>query len=205
MIEELLIFSILFQTSCGQTANYSGEYSYVTPTPTFEQMCLNGGGILVDRLQKICIPFHYRTWIQSNPNTQDIWGNIESLKTEIEIILTKVEIIEIADHTISLNMDVIIDWLDFRLILNTYGGLEKIYLSEEEQKQIWSPQILIASNVKSENMKGIQLGFSENIYAFASLPEIIARKKFHLSATIKCNLDFQNFPFDEHICYLEVS
>ena len=32
-----------------------------------------------------------------------------------------------------------------------------------------------------------------------------AMKKFYLSTTIKCDMDFQNFPFDEHVCNLEVS
>lgn len=29
-------------------------------------------------------------------------------------------------------------------------------------------------------------------------------KAYQLSATVKCEMDFQKFPFDEHVCNLEV-
>ena len=32
-----------------------------------------------------------------------------------------------------------------------------------------------------------------------------AMKNYYLSTTIKCNMDFQKFPFDDHTCDLEVS
>ena len=31
------------------------------------------------------------------------------------------------------------------------------------------------------------------------------KKRFDLSTMIKCDMDFQKFPFDKHICNLEVS
>ena len=202
MIKDLLMFILLFQSAYGQVVNYSSDYSPTTSPYSWEQMCTMYGGILVDHWQKICIPEDQRRWIQLNPATFDTDGKMKSLKTEVRISLSKIEIIEIADLTVSLNMDVRIDWYDYRLSLKS-EGIEKIYLGEEEQKQIWSPQILIASNVKSESRKDKLLAFSENPYY--STPRIEAMKKFSLSTEIKCDMDFRNFPFDEHICYLEVS
>ena len=128
---------------------------------------------------------------------------MKSLKTEITISLSKVQIIEIGDQSVSLNMDVSMGWYDFRLNLKS-ESFEKIYLTKEEQKQIWSPQIILATNVKSENMKKEEFAFYETPYVPLA-ERISAIKKFHLSTTIKCDMDFQNFPFDEHICNLEVS
>ena len=201
MIKELLISILLIQSSCGQIASadhsYTSSYIY-----TWEQRCVMEGGILVDRWQKICISSFFRPQIQENPVTQDTNGIMKNFKTDMWISLSKVEVIEIADYTISLNMDVRINWFDFRLGLNSEMK-EQIYLSEEEQKQIWSPQIFIARNMKSIKTKSKQLGFSKD-FAFWN-ERIEGMKKYYLSAAIKCDMDFQNFPFDEHICHLEVS
>ena len=214
MIKELLMFILLLQSSCGQVVNYSSDYSYTKNSYSWEQTCLNEGGILVDPLMRICIPGSQRLFIQSNPSTLDTDGKWKSSKTELNYELSKVEIIEIADHAISLNMYVSIVWSDHRLRLNS-KVYEKNYLNEEEHRQIWSPQILIASNVKSENRKDKRLAFykvyvdSPNTEAMKKFvmpnTQIHAMKKFHLSAIIKCDMDFQHFPFDEHICFLEVS
>ena len=202
MIKELLMFILLFRSSCGQKANYSSEYSYATSSYSWEQMCTMHGGFFVDRWKTICIPGNQRLGIQSHPPTLDTDGKKKSSKTEIWINLSKVEIIKISDHTIALNMVVGINWFDFRLGLNS-EMTEQIYLSEEEQKQIWSPQIFIARNMKSVKTKSKQLGFSKD-FAFWN-ERIEGMKKYYLSAAIKCDMDFQNFPFDEHICHLEVS
>ena len=34
---------------------------------------------------------------------------------------------------------------------------------------------------------------------------LLGFKTFQLSVTVKCEMDFQEFPFDEHVCNLEVS
>ena len=35
--------------------------------------------------------------------------------------------------------------------------------------------------------------------------QVLGFKTFQLSVTVKCEMDFQKFPFDEHVCNLEVS
>ena len=69
-----------------------------------------------------------------------------------------------------------------------------------DEKQFWSPQIKIGNNMVWKNKEEQEFGLMKNF-----LLTKLGIKKFYLSTTVKCDMDFQTFPFDRHVCNLEVS
>ena len=72
----------------------------------------------------------------------------------------------------------------------------------EEQKQIWSPKIVIGTNMMSETKQAeeIEVNYPCKEWCWESLV-----KTFFLHTTVKCEMDFQTFPFDNHTCNIEVN
>ena len=201
MIKELLIFLLLCRAS--KAGNDDDEIS-------FKQKCLNDGGELLDRWNRICIPRDSLGMLLFNPETRD------DEKTNIEVEVSKLQIKNIGDDTITLGMGMEMSWCEYRLQINVQGlPAQMISLSEEDQRQIWSPQIFIENNMVSMSMQGQQfvlLGGHE-IFPFntgtiddqQSTELLLASKRFYLSSTVNCEMNFQTFPFDEHTCRIEVS
>ena len=122
------------------------------------------------------------------------WTGIE----EIDIQMSKVEIIEIGVQTVTVSLHLKVSWLEGRLFFNTEypgtGGI--IYLNKEHQQQIWSPQIVIGTNLVSQTKQGEKFGVGDGTHSFYS---------YYLMTTVKCEMDYQTFPFDDHVCNLTVS
>ena len=149
MIKEFLLFVILLQTfSAIETtkttpANKDNSSSYVK----FEKCCQEDGHVLLSN-DRLCIPgekkFKWR--IQLPPFKK-------SIKNKININISNAQVIEIDAHTltITVSMDLAISWDDFRLQLGTEKAMEVVYLNADEEKEIWSPQIVVGSNMVSQN------------------------------------------------------
>ena len=137
---------------------------------------------------KVCIPRKYMDWIQSPPYSK-IFG-----KTKLLITLSNVQIIEIGSNEITVSMNTMIEWCDKRLII----GVRKALLSEDDQKQVWSPTIGIGSNLMLETKKAEEMKVSYWL-------KVWLMKSYYLITTVRCELDFQTFPFDNHTCNIEVS
>ena len=90
-----------------------------------------------------------------------------------------------------------VDWKYWRAKINPSS--EAIYLSQMDQKRLWSPQIVIGTNLVSQNKE------EEFVltHVYGEPPK--ATKNIILNAVVKCEMEFQNFPFDKHVCKLEVS
>ena len=71
-------------------------------------------------------------------------------------------------------------------------------MSEEDQKQVWSPRIVIGTNMMSKSKEAEEIEVS--MWPLNSLV-----KTFYLLTTVKCEMNFQTFPFDNHTCNIEVS
>ena len=115
-------------------------------------------------------------------------------KTELNITLSNVQIIEIGSNEITVSMNTMISWYDKRLIIGVVTAL----LSEDDQKQIWSPKFGIGTNLMSETKKAEEM---EVRYGW----EVFLVESYYLITTVRCELDFQTFPFDNHTCNIEVS
>ena len=97
-------------------------------------------------------------------------------------------------------------WLHILLVFNLNSLIKK----DSAQRQSEVAEHLTEENVRlqttiEENMKDKQVEFWKDVIEPDYVTTTEAMKKFSLSTKIKCDMDFQNFPFDEHICYLEVS
>ena len=78
-----------------------------------------------------------------------------------------------------------------------------IYLSIDDQKKIWAPQIVIGSNMVSKTKDEEEFGVQKTLYTYPHHCE--ATKKFYLRTSVICDMHFDHFPFDKHVCNLEVS
>ena len=86
--------------------------------------------------------------------------------------------------------------------------MEAIYLSTSEEKEIWSPQIVVGSNMVSQDREGEEIALTIKCGKIECLRKkggVIGSKNVQLTAKVRCEMDFQTFPFDKHICNIEVS
>ena len=196
ILKELLMFLLLCQVSKAGNDNN---------TVSFRDKCVSDGGEILDRWNRICIPGDSLGILTFGPETT----------TAVEVIVSKLQIIEIGDDKITLSLDIIAGWIENRLKINTQGfPIGRIDLTENDQKQIWSPEISIANNVLSKSKDGERSGlvFGEKALEYSGLSlkdyvpgMFIAWKRFFLTTSVICDMDFQKFPFDKHNCTIEVS
>ena len=102
-------------------------------------------------------------------------------------------------------MSLKVNWNDKRV--SVIAGSQSIYLSTKEQKRIWSPSIAITSDkisLKKEEEEFV-LKKPDSAYSIIAIDNgAIASMNYILTALVKCEMDFQTFPFDQHTCKLEV-
>ena len=225
MIKEILVLILLYQHS---NAAVSSEDEF-----TLACQQILKGDLIADG--NICIPGVSKDLMQWWPS------NRTDKRPELWISISNFQVIEIGTQTLTLSMYMDISWFDNRPILkSTLEGAKKIFLSMEDKKKIWSPNIIIPSNMISKNVEDEEFGLTNLFYSateliekhtsgysitefiqkygnendtssFLDVNEVMedvingARKSFYISTTIKCEMNFQYFPFDEHICNLEVS
>ena len=163
---------------------------------------------------KIATPTEYRGEITLAPNRPPN-------KTEIDIEIFAVQIIDfdVKLQQFTIRMGFIINWTEKRLLLKNssfVNGWINVPLNT-----IWSPQIDIKSVEVSEKRTTelidvttdsqseiITWDFSHKIYGndvTYFVQSSTVRMKFSLDTTVKCNFNFEMFPFDSHICKLGVS
>ena len=87
------------------------------------------------------------------------------------------------------------------MILNV-PPFQTAFIKAKDQMKIWSPHILIANNKMLENKEREEFGFMKLVTKHGI---IFGKKKFYLYTKVRCAMDFENFPFDKHVCILEVS
>ena len=174
---------------------------------------------LHDQNGKIAVPTGHEGEIMHAPNRPPN-------KTEIDIEMFAVEIIEfdVKLQQFTIRMGFIINWTERRLLLKNSSfanGWINIPLNT-----IWSPQIDIQSvevsekrtteliDVTTDSQSGIitwdHLAWDSSSKKYGNhityfVQSSTVRMKFSLTTTVKCNFNFEMFPFDSHICKLGVS
>ena len=123
-------------------------------------------------------------------------------KTKLNIDIVNLQIIGIGSHALTLSMDMIVTWLENRLLMNVPFN-QIAYIKRVDQKNIWSAEIFVAKDKVLERRENEEFGFMR-------LPRYLGnndfgKKKFYLYTKVTCAMDFENFPFDNHVCNLEVS
>ena len=159
----------------------------------FHENCAESGGLLLGK-SRICIPGTFKWFIQSQPAGKDA-------KVHISIYMFNIQVIEIDAHTLTVSMFLKTSWQEYRLKLFTTTDGEKIFLSTDEQKEMWLPEIFIAT--VSINIQGEEFSVSK-IMGRMDPPATLASKNIFLTTRVKCEMEFHDFPFDKHVCNLEV-
>ena len=142
-------------------------------------------------------------------------------KTEIDIEIFAVEIIEfdVKLQQFTIRMGLRINWSENRL--NFVNSSHETGWVNIPLNNIWSPQIDIqsveASEKRIQELMEVIMDFQSEIskweyrskdwgnYDIYFVQSSSAKMKFFLTTTVKCSMNFRMFPFDSHICKLEVS
>ena len=167
---------------------------------TFKKSCLESGesnGVLLSN-EMICIPGLCKPIMQ--------WSH----QKPIDIKMSNVEVVEIdmLRHTFTISMYLSIKWMELRIQLFRHSTIygkddwEKFYLTKGEQKEVWSPQIVMATNKVRQNDQGWEFGVS-NLRRHM-MPWVYKDMDLNSNTEIKCEMSFRTFPFDKHVCILEV-
>ena len=176
---------LLFEISNGQqSAKQLSDY----------EKCVNNDTNAL-KVRNICVPSN-----DTYPSSIQMDGP-QPFKRQLKIEIKNLQVIEIESHAISLSMEIFVAWYENRLILNV-PLMQTIFLIKEAQGKIWSPKLLIANNKMLENKEREEFGFTKfNDYEAGGW----GTKTFYLYTKVRCAMEFENFPFDKHVCILEVS
>ena len=181
MIRKFLIFLLYLQLT-----NAEGELDYLG----FKNLCREKGGELLGWPKKtICVPSQFQSGLQHPPNLP---------QTKVNFYLHKIQVIKIEANSITIRLVPIINWREHRLELIT--GSQSIYLSEYDQKRIWSPKFFV-NDVMSFDVEHEEFILTKN----DTIGNVLGTKFFWSIIKVECKMDFLNFPFDEHLCIIEVS
>ena len=163
--------------------------------------------ILQNTMTRICIlsDYHYEE-ITENPARY-----LESpSQTKINIEMSKFQIITIKEESVTLSMYFEVEWVDQRLQpLNLYNvNSESVLnswafvLKEEEYEKIWIPSIGYGTELISKDRKvdHVFARINNRNYTGGARME----KGIDVTVEVVCQMDFQNYPFDHHVCSIEV-
>ena len=204
MIKEILLFVTLLQTfNALEITETTPENIDNSTHIKFEKCHKEKDGHLLLSKDRLCIPGGNLTWkIQLPPFNKVI-------RNKIDVKISNAQVIEIDAHTltITVSMDLAIIWDDHRLQLATEKAFEVVYLSANDEKEIWSPQIVVGSNMVAQDRQGEEIALTRRCRKIECLKKggITGTKNVQLTTKIRCEMDFQTFPFDDHACNLEVS
>ena len=205
MTRKFVIFLLLFQFSNAGPFKRCLDQKQVINTTSlnnFEKSCKESGeskdGLLLSN-SMICIPSLCKRIMHAKPR------KYKNMILNLNIEMSSVEVIEIGLKTMTISMHLSITWTDPRFLLfRSTENLEKFYLSKDEQKGIWSPQIVVGTKKLLQNEIEMEFGVHKKSNQKSKKNVISVTKKVDLTVKVKCELDFQLFPFDKHVCKLEV-
>ena len=177
---------------------------------TSYKTCKNCGGEILGtghaNFNTICIPSFFKQSLSQPPyNSVPMKdGNWNAPLIDIFVKMSNAHVIGIDTSSVTIGMTLETGWFDYRLQVWNSPPAEYytwIYLSKEFRNLFWFPQIDVADNMVSKNEqdeKIVLLRWNNN-----PIPWII--RKYYLTTTINCEMNFETFPFDKHVCNLEVS
>ena len=175
--------------------------------PTLYETCRNCGGIILGHanLDMICVPSYFKQALSYPPYNRVPMkdGKWNMPLIDITVTMRDVHVIGIATSTVTIGMTLETSWFDYRFKIWNWTPKEYttwIYLSKEFKNLFWFPQIDVANNMvskKEQDEKLLLIRWNND-----SIPVVI--RKFYLTTTINCEMIFATFPFDKHICNLEV-
>ena len=226
MLKEVLILILLLQLSHAENATSLNCDQYENPDwahwpdpdcmelpkclnlPSSFGTCKNCGGKIIghDNLMMICVPTYFKeSFIHPPYNRVPMKdGKWNMPLTDIMITMKNIQVIDIGthSHTITISMNFVARWFDYRL--KVWNNPPKDYYTwfvlTAEDYLFWFPKIDISNNMvsKKEQDETFQLLRLKNM----SITRVSWR--VYLSTTLTCEMNFETFPFDKHVCNLEV-
>ena len=173
------------------------------------ETCKNCGGVILGHanFDMICVPSNFKQSLSLPPYNRVLVpmedGKWNAPLIDITVTMRNVHVIGIATSTVTIGMTLETSWFDYRLKVWNFAPKEYLtwlYLSKEFKNLFWFPQIDVANNMvskKEQDEKLVLVRWNNN-----PIPVVI--RKFYLTTTINCEMDFATFPFDKHVCNLEV-
>ena len=129
---------------------------------------------------------------------------IQNETNEVKIKFLFVEVTDISDerHSFSISSILAVEWYDSRLSFN--GTDQYLLFPKDVSDMFWKPDIYFWNAKTFETNQFVdgrpisEFGYQQNVN-----PNVGYGLFFQ--AEIKCKMRFDKYPFDHHICYLELS
>ena len=149
------------------------------------------------------LSFCYRgVCFHDNYSKTDLPAQNETI--EVNIVLDYLQVKDISDerHSFSISSLLFVNWQESRLSFN--GTDPHIVFPKDVADKFWKPDIYFWNAERFETNQFVDgRPFSELLW-FDYLTYNLGYQIF-FQAEIKCKMRFDKYPFDQHICYLEMS
>ena len=212
MFKEILVFMLCLQFSNGSRNSWGvGE---VTEDIGKNPSCKDKAAEFLEHfmpglqvpLSKICILSNYQhEEIKEHPAKYS-----EPIsQTNINIEISDFQLIRINEDSIRMSLYWKVEWVDQRLQVLQFqltpahkGPDYPFILQESEQESIWIPPLKLTSIIsKGEDVDYVEAG--PRILGNFTSGAWVAQSNY-VDAEVECDLDFKTFPFDHHVCRIEV-
>ena len=156
------------------------------------------GGTIPATFSKICI--------LSNHQGEDIKEPPAALsQTRIYVEISEIQIKRIRKYSMEIKFYFKVKWVDQRLQVLQFQFTPDDYpfiLQESEQESIWIPPLKLTSMISN----GVDVDYVQagpRILGNFTSGAWVAQSNY-VNAEVECELDFKTFPFDHHVCRIEV-
>ena len=195
-------------TSCIENATEFLAYTYFAV-----------GGTIPITISRICILSNYqREQITEHPaKYTEEEEELFSSQTSINIEISKFQIKRIKEDSVVISLDYKVNWVDQRLQVLQFQNFKDspFWLDETQQKSIWIPHLKMESEMISLNKivdyvtAEIRGNFTPNSHIGVGNADWVSNgarveKSIFVTTEVACELDFKRFPFDHHVCSIEV-
>ena len=176
------------------------------------------GGTIPITISRICILSNYQgEQITEHPAKYTEEEEIFSSQTSINIEISKFQIKRINEDSVVISLDYKVNWVDQRLQVLHFQNFKDspFWLDETQQKSIWIPHLKMGTEMISLDKivdyvrAEIRGNFKPNSHIGVGNGGWLTRgarveKSISVTTEVTCELDFKRFPFDHHVCTIEV-
>ena len=166
---------------------------------------------------RICILSNYKLEQITEHPAKYIEEELLSSQTSINIQISKFQIKRIKEDSVVMSLDYRVDWVDQRLqvLQFQYSKDHPFSLDESQQKSIWMPCLEMGTEMISKEKfvdyvaAEIRENFTSNSHIDVGSGDWVTsgarvEKSISVTTEVTCELDFKRFPFDHHVCSIEV-
>ena len=166
---------------------------------------------------RICILSNYKLEQITEHPAKYIEEELLSSQTSINIEISKFQIKRINEGSVDMSLNYKVNWVDQRLQVLQFQYFKDVpfSLDETKQKSIWIPHLKMGTEMISLDKivdyvrAEIRGNFTPKSHIGVGSGEWLTRgarieKSISVTTEVTCELDFKRFPFDHHVCSIEV-